>query len=117
MKVPNDGARLAKLRELNILALNNFQNAELIFGLDEETGNRFVVFGGELLQEITEGPSEGRECSVMVIRVLQRTMELEALLAAVQVARSYYDYADGTQSVADVLQRRRDDFNRLVQGA
>jgi hypothetical protein len=115
MRVPNDGTRLSKLHELNILAFNNFMDAELIFGLDEETGNRFLVFGGETLKEIIEENSDGHECSVMVIPILQTTSELEALLAAVSVARSYHDYADRTQSVLDVLQHRRDDFNRLVQ--
>ena len=116
VRVPNDGTRLSKLRELNILAFNNFMDAELIFGFDEETGNRFLVFGGESLKEIIEGNNDGRECSVMVIAILQRTSELEALLAAVEVARSYHDYAAYPQSVLDVLQRRRNEFNGLVQG-
>jgi len=116
MDLPNDGTRSAKLDELTALAHNNFQEAELIYGLDEETGNRFLVFGGETLKAIAEGKDDSRECSVMVVRILQRTSELEALLAAVEVARSYYDYADETHSIADNLERRHKDFNRLVQG-
>ena len=114
MNVFNDGTRPAKLRELRILASNNFCNAELIFGFDEETGNRFLVFGGEILKEVAEG-NKSREHSVMVVSVLQRTAELEGLVMAVQTARGYHDYADHTQSVADVLARRREDFNRLIQ--
>jgi hypothetical protein len=114
MDLPNDGTRAAKLAELTTLAHNSFQDAELIYGIDEETGNRFLVFGSEMLKEIAEDNS--RECSAMEIPILQRTSELEALLAAVEVARSYYDYADEAHSIADNLERRRKDFNWLVQG-
>jgi hypothetical protein len=114
--LPNDGTRPDKLHELNVLAFNNFEDAELIYGLDEETGNRFLAFGGETLKEIAESNDESRECSVIVISILQRTEEHEALVAAVEVARSYSDYAGGDHCVADILEQRRREFNRLVQG-
>jgi hypothetical protein len=115
-QLPNDGTRPDKLHELNTLSFNNFEDAELIYGLDEETGNRFVVFGGETLKEIAESDDDSRECSAIVIPILQRTEELEVLVAAVEVARSYSDYAGGGHCVADILEQRRREFNLLVQG-
>jgi hypothetical protein len=113
---PPDAPRADKLKQIYEIGRNNFHDAELIFGIDEETGNRFVVFGAETLQGIIDGTEPERECTWCFVEILQRTEELEALLAAVQCARSYYDYADSTRSLADVRKARIEEFNALLAG-
>lgn len=110
------GVRLSKMQELNTLHDCNFCDADIIIGVDEETGNEFVAFGAEIIEKSSKLPA-GQTCPVNVIRVniIQRTEELEGLLGAIQGARSYHDYAPAGMTLEDVVRKRRTEFNRLLE--
>lgn len=67
------------------------RQADVILGRDEETDNQFLVFGRSTLQAIVQS-GVSMVGKVLYVPILQRTLELEALIAAVQVARGYDDY-------------------------
>jgi len=94
----------------------NFDNADVIVGVDEETGNEFVAFGAETLDQISRLP-DGQSCPVNLVkvRIIQRTDELEALLGTIQAARSYHDYAPAGTTLADILENRRREFDQLLE--
>jgi hypothetical protein len=71
--------------------ISRFHDAEVIIGIDEETGNSFLMFGREVLQNIID-TNQARNVRVVPISILQRTLELEALCAAVQVAKGKDEY-------------------------
>ena len=110
------GVRLSKMHELQMLHGCNFHDADIIFGVDEETGNEFVAFGAEIINQISNLP-DGQTCPVKVVKVtiIQRTAELEALLGTIQAARSYHDYAPAGMTLKDVVENRRKEFNRLLE--
>ena len=110
------GVRLSKMHEIQMLHDCNFHNADIIIGVDEETGNECVAFGAEIIENIA-GLPKSQTCLVNVIRVniIQRTEELEGLLGAIQGARSYHDYAPAGTTLEDVLGKRRTEFNRLLE--
>ena len=109
------GVRLSKMHELQMLHDCNCHDADIIFGVDEETGNEFVAFGAEIIGQSSQLP-DGDTLPVTVIKVgiLQRTEELEALLGTIQAARSHHDYAPAGTTLADVLENRRKEFERLL---
>ncbi len=80
---------MERLRSRAFLAA--LKEADVILGLDERTRNEFLVFGRSTLQGVV---GSGRSMELVVLReeILQHTEELEALLAAVQVARGYHEY-------------------------
>ena len=94
----------------------DFANADVIVGVDEESGNEFVAFGAEVIDQISKLP-DGQSCPVKVVKVkvVQRTGELEALLGTIQAARSYHDYAPAGMTLEDVVENRRSEFNRLLE--
>ena len=110
------GVRLSKMHELQMLHDCNFDNANIIFGVDEESGNEFVAFGADIINQISNLP-DGQTCPVKVVKVtiIQRTAELEALLGTIQAARSYHDYAPAGMTLKDVVENRRKEFNRLLE--
>jgi hypothetical protein len=71
--------------------LDKLRDADVIFGVDEGTGNEFLVFGRDLIQEIAD--STTTRC-VLVVRVpiLPATRELEALLAITEGAKGHHEY-------------------------
>jgi hypothetical protein len=82
--------RPEKRQMIATLLGDNFDGAEVIWGLDEDTGNRFLVFGTHTFTEL--GPEGGRLVRQIIVPIRRSTSELEALLAAVQVKRGYHDY-------------------------
>ena len=110
------GVRLSKMHELQMLHDCNFHDADIILGVDEETGNEFVACGAEIINQISNLP-DGQTCPVKVVKVtiIQRTAELEALLGTIQAARSYHDYAPAGMTLKDVVENRRKEFNRLLE--
>lgn len=71
--------------------LRDVKQAEIIFGVDEETKNKFIVFGKSLLKDIASG-TEARTAETLTVPILQRTEEFECLLAAVGLVKGHYDY-------------------------
>jgi hypothetical protein len=67
------------------------RDANIIFGVDEPTGNKFLAFGRSSLEAIV---STGRtlECAIIEMPLFQETDELEAFLAAVVVVKGYHEY-------------------------
>jgi hypothetical protein len=104
------------MQELNMLHDCNFGNADIIVGVDEETGNEFVAFGAAIIHVISKLPDDQTySAKVVKVEIIQRTAELEALLGTIKAARSYHDYAPAGMTLADVLDNRRTEFNQLVE--
>jgi len=72
--------------------------ADIIRGVDERTGNTFILFGRSTLQAII---TSGRPMPVDVVTttILQETVELEALCTAVKMAKGYHEYEAAASSL------------------
>jgi predicted transcriptional regulator len=70
--------------------------ADVIMGLDEQTGNEFLVFGRGLLNEIVERNTEAR-AKIITLHINQATSELECLIAAVQTVKGWDEYEESQQ--------------------
>jgi len=65
--------------------------ADVIFGVDVMTCNRFLVYGRDALKRIARiGLSE--DLAVVVIELDQESEELEKLIALVEVLKGKHDY-------------------------
>ena len=71
------------------------QSADAILGVDEETGNEFIVFGMSTLESIVAS-SKPVASRVLTVAILQRTDELELLCAVVRAVKGYIDYQSGS---------------------
>jgi len=71
------------------------ESAEAILGIDEETGNEFIVFGMSTLESIVVS-SKSVASRVLIVAILQRTNELEMLCAVVRAVKGYIDYRAGS---------------------
>ena len=71
------------------------QSAEAILGIDEESGNEFIVFGMSTLESILAS-SKSVASRVLVVAILQRTDELELLCMVVKAIKGYIDYQAGS---------------------
>ena len=80
------------LRRLNssefILEL---KGVDVILGIDEPTGNTFVLFGRSTIKA-ARAYARSFDCTVLRVRILLETDELEALVAAVSAAKGYHEY-------------------------
>jgi hypothetical protein len=74
------------------------RDADVILGIDEETGNEFMVFGRSTLDGIVAAGE--RPLLWAKVAILRATDELEALLAAVQEVKGYHEY-EGYNSARD----------------
>jgi hypothetical protein len=72
-------------------SIKDLMQADVIFGADQATGNKFLVFGRSMLQEIitTGKAKEGR---AVTQPLLQSTLELEAFLGVVTVVKGFHEY-------------------------
>ena len=66
-------------------------DAEVIMGADETTGNEFLVFGREVVNELVASKTS-RLVAVIRVSILQATDQLEALLAATVIAKGRHEY-------------------------
>jgi hypothetical protein len=107
-KMKSTAARTRKMQELYKLVRSNFNNADLVYAVDEETGNRTLVFGTVLLNE-----DPARVRTVVHVFIRQRTSELEALFAAVHLARVTADYAHTRPVVSKRVAGWRKSFEKL----
>jgi hypothetical protein len=71
--------------------LAELMRADVVRGQDEQTGNTFIVFGRSTLQSI-KAANQSMDCYVIQVAIIQKTLELEALIAAVKVAKGYHEY-------------------------
>ncbi len=69
----------------------NLKQNEVILGVDEKTGNEFVVFGRSTLRTMLSAAAP-RPTLTMRVNILQATDELVMLIAAVRVAKGYDEY-------------------------
>lgn len=67
------------------------RSADIIFGEDVATGNRFLAYGRDALQRII-GTGAAEECRTLTVEVDQETDELEKLLGVVVALRGRHDY-------------------------
>jgi hypothetical protein len=82
--------------------IGQVKKADLIMGKDEASGHEFVLFGRSTLEAVVK---ENRTAKVhqLVVPILQETDELEALIAAVRVAKGYDDYQADDADESDPL--------------
>jgi hypothetical protein len=66
-------------------------SADIIWGVDSETGNEFLVYGRDWLKAVTE-TKQGEHLLMTKVLLRQSTLELETLLAAVTVVKGHHDY-------------------------
>lgn len=94
---PQNGRRevIQKLSSPQFLA--ELEHADVVLGRDEQTGNTFPVFGRSTLQSM-KAANQSMDCYVIEQPILQKTRELEALVAAVQVAKGYHEYEPTTST-------------------
>ena len=64
---------------------------DVILGIDEPTGNTFVLFGRSTIKA-ARAYGRSFDCTVLRVRILLETDELEALVAAVSAAKGYHEY-------------------------
>jgi hypothetical protein len=65
--------------------------ADVVLGVDEETGYEFLVFGRHLLQDCVD---LNQSVDVLKVPILQVTDELEMLLAVLNVVKGHHDYQE-----------------------
>jgi hypothetical protein len=71
--------------------LDALKQADIILGMDEATGNDFVLFGKSTLRGIA-GSGAPMNCVVVKQKIRGNSLEFEALLAAVTAAKGYHEY-------------------------
>jgi hypothetical protein len=84
--------RPEKIRALLAPAMEaNLKDADVITGVDEATGNVFLIYGRKLLGQIVES-NTACPAKTVVVPILQATSELEALVAATVAAKGRHEY-------------------------
>ena len=78
---------------LSLEFIAKLKDVDVILGVDEETGNEFLLFGRSTLRGIVAS-STPMDCAVARQSILQESDELEALIAAVRKAKGYDEYED-----------------------
>ena len=64
--------------------------AEVIFGLDVTSGDRFIIFGRKTLEQSVRS-GKPRDCRVTFISLDRNSKEFEKLLALVREVKGYVD--------------------------
>jgi hypothetical protein len=72
-------------------ARETMKQADMIFGIDVMTGDEFLFYGRDLLNEIAKS-GVTRQVAVVAIELDLETEELEMLAALVQVIKGKHDY-------------------------
>jgi hypothetical protein len=72
-------------------SIKELRKAQIIIGIDEATGNEFLMFGRDVIKELHRWPESETRYTVFV-EIRQATNELEALCAAVEEAKGHHEY-------------------------
>jgi hypothetical protein len=80
---------MAALRDPRFI--DQIRQAEIVIGRDEKTGNEFLLFGRSTARAVIASGKSMRVMA-MLVPILQHTTELEALSAAVRIAKGYDEY-------------------------
>jgi len=84
--------RPEKIRALLAPAMEaELKEADVITGVDEATGNVFLIYGRKLLGQIVDS-NTARPAKTVMVPILQATSELEALVAATVAAKGHHEY-------------------------
>jgi hypothetical protein len=77
--------------------LEALKQADIILGMDEATGNEFVLFGKSTLRGIA-GSGAPMNCVVVKQMIRGNSLEFETLIAAVTAAKGYHEYEENASS-------------------
>jgi len=82
-------------------SLSVLRTADIILGVDEATGNVFLVYGARLLEKGI-WTKKTVTASIVQVPILQATLELEALIDAVTAVKGRCDYKGGDKKAVTI---------------
>lgn len=71
--------------------LEQIRNADVVIGVDEDFGNRFIVFGRDHLERVRVSNEENRT-SIVMLHVGPKSMPLDQLLDLVAKAKGHHEF-------------------------
>lgn len=90
--------------------LEQIRNADVVFGVDEDFGNRFIVWGREHLERLRVSDGENRT-SLVMLYVGPKSIPMEKLLDLVVKAKGCHEFVSDPTD----LDEWAEEFLRAIQ--
>ena len=91
--------------------LQMIRQADIVMGVDGDFGNRFILYGRELLQQIRDEEAQPGKLYVVQCEINSSSNKLADVLAAIESVRGHHDFKDD----ADELDAWAEEYLRAIE--